>query len=70
MPAENLSSALATAINKALTQGGELPASNDPEVTAILIALAQQLNQNAAITNALNQVMFSLLWDLHAKLVL
>lgn len=50
-----LASALADAINLALTQGGQLPASYDPEVAAIIIAAAHALQQDKAITTGFSQ---------------
>lgn len=54
-----LASALTNAINLALTQGGQLPASYDPEVAAILIAAAHVLQQDKAITTGFSQVIYS-----------
>lgn len=54
-----LASALADAINLALTQGRQLPASYDPEVAAILIAAAHALQQTKAITTGFSQVIYS-----------
>ena len=56
LPASVVAAAFAQAIDNGLTQGGELPANYDPEVTAVLIAAAKALGQDDAITQGLTEV--------------